>query len=57
MGFGMIAYAAVMDLAFGPGDQMTYIAVGAMLLLISATIASWELLTKRSRRTNSAPEK
>jgi hypothetical protein len=44
-GFGMIAYAAI-DLAIGKGDQLTYIAVGAMLLLISATIASWELLTK-----------
>ena len=44
-GFGMIAYAAV-DLVTGKGDQPTYIAVGAMLLLISATIASWELLTK-----------
>jgi hypothetical protein len=41
----MIAYAAA-DLAFGKGDQPTYIAVGAMLLLISATIASWELLTR-----------
>jgi hypothetical protein len=44
-GLGMIAYAAL-DLVTGKGDQMTYIAVGAMLLLISATIASWELLTK-----------
>jgi len=44
-GFGLIAYAAI-SLAFGKGDQNTYIAVGAMLLLISATIASWELLTK-----------
>jgi len=44
-GFGLIVYAAL-DLVIGKGDQMTYIAVGAMLLLISATIASWELLTK-----------
>jgi hypothetical protein len=44
-GFGMIVYAAL-DLVAGRNNQPTYIAVGAMLLLISATIASWELLTK-----------
>jgi len=45
LGFGMIAYAAL-DLVASKGDQPTYIAVGSMLLLISATVASWELLTK-----------
>ncbi|HTT98987.1 MAG TPA: hypothetical protein VMF58_13120 [Rhizomicrobium sp.] len=45
VGLGMIGYAAF-DLVFGKGEQPTYIAIGAMLLLISATISSWELLTK-----------
>ncbi|MEI9930370.1 MAG: hypothetical protein WDM89_07400 [Rhizomicrobium sp.] len=45
-GFGLIAYAAF-DLAVDTRAQTTiYIAVGSMLLLVSATIASWELLTK-----------
>lgn len=44
-GFGMIAHAAF-HLITGRTDEMIYIAAGAMLLLISATIASWELLTK-----------
>ena len=48
----MIAYAAV-SLAFGPGDQMTYIAVGAMLLR-SRQRSSWELLTKVAEDKNSA---
>jgi len=45
VGFGMIAYAAI-SVTTGKDDKLIYIAVGAMLLLISATIASWELLTK-----------
>jgi hypothetical protein len=45
LGFGLIAYAAF-NLAVGRHGDTTYIASGAMLLLISATISSWELLTK-----------
>jgi hypothetical protein len=45
IGFGLIAYAAF-RLVTNTGDATTYTATGALLLLITATMASWQLLTK-----------
>jgi len=45
-GFGLIAYAAFNMAMRRQGETTVYIAIGSILLLISATIASWQLLTK-----------
>jgi len=45
LGFGMLIYAAYLMITGGKG-YADYIAPGVMLLIISATIVSWELLIK-----------
>ena len=44
-GFGLLIYAAYLMVS-GSHDYTGYIAPGVMLLLISATIVSWDLLIK-----------
>jgi hypothetical protein len=44
-GFGLLIYSAYL-MASGSHDYTGYIAPGVMLLLISATLVSWELLIK-----------
>jgi hypothetical protein len=43
-GFGMLVFAAY-RMMYG-GEYAIYVAMGTLMLLISATIASWELLVK-----------
>ncbi len=45
LGFGMLIYAAYLMIT-GSKGYADYIAPGVMLLIISATIVSWELLIK-----------
>lgn len=45
LGFGLIAYAAY-KMVTGQAGYADMVASGAMLLLISATISSWQLLTR-----------
>jgi hypothetical protein len=42
-GFGLLVYAAY-EVITKAGDGVTYVATGSMLLLVSATVASWQLL-------------
>jgi hypothetical protein len=43
IGFGMLVYSGA-DISFAHKDMLDYTAVGILVLLISATIVSWELL-------------
>lgn len=45
LGFGALVYAAA-RISLKQGDFTDYIAVGSILLLIAATIVSWELLIR-----------
>ncbi len=54
LGFGMLIYAAYLMVTGGKG-YADYIAPGVMLLIISATIVSWELLIKLAEGKFSAP--
>jgi hypothetical protein len=45
VGFALLVYESIMMIN-GKNDHPEYIAVGALLLLVSATIISWELLIR-----------
>ena len=53
-GFGALIFAGVRMIR--AGDYTVLTAVGVMLLLISATIASWELLIKVAEEKYTAPK-
>ncbi|MBV9991839.1 MAG: hypothetical protein JOZ72_11160 [Alphaproteobacteria bacterium] len=44
-GFGMLVYEAA-QMVYAKADHPEFIAIGAMMLLLSATIISWELLIR-----------
>ncbi|HEX4302809.1 MAG TPA: hypothetical protein VHZ78_08445 [Rhizomicrobium sp.] len=49
IGFGALICGGVM-LLLGQGDYTDFIGIGAILLLISATVVSWELLIRIAER-------
>jgi hypothetical protein len=53
-GFGLLVFAA-WRMMHG-GDYALYVAMGTLLLLVSATIASWELLVKVAEERYRGPD-